>query len=339
MLPLKLEVENFLAVKKAVLVSNRNVTFIVAPNKAGKTQLMLILYTVFWNLWRSQIEERFPNTKWVEKFKNVFLVRKANNLISWKEKVAKIKLNLIDKEFEITFFSSGRTEIKKENLTLLEKSPIYISPAGLGDFYKGIWALKKYYKHWKLVSEAITDLLEDLFITSSETSLENDRDENLLSLFEKLFGAKYFIRDERIFIQEGDKSYGLEKTASGLKSLAWYYLIVKYNLLGSVLFIDEPEVNLHPEYISKLAKFIFEISKNRKVFIATHSDYLLESFNTLIKKYNLKVDVWIGFLKNGKSYYTHYTADRENLIDTSPLNSVYTKILEELFGYEGEIEI
>ncbi len=346
MFKLAIDVENFLAVKRAKLRSDSNITFIIAPNRAGKTQIMLFLYTFFWSVWREQKENKTLFSGMNSKLKNVFLVKNLKELISWNSNQCRFSVKIGD-GYKYLFYQE-KGENKVENLgtefgfpkeVKLSKSPIYISPAGLGDYYKGIWAIKKYYAKWRLVSEATTDLLHDLFILASENIEPDKANEKLISTFENLFQAKFYIKNERIYVQEKGKNYGIEKTASGLKSLAWLYLIFRYNLLGEIIFIDEPEVNLHPEYIDKLANLVYKLleNKNRKIFIATHSDYLLESFNKFVKDKNLTADVWIGKLYEDGAVYEGITVDKDDLIDTTPLNEVYIKIVRELFGYDKEI--
>ncbi len=338
---LQLKLENFLSIKEAKLSSSSNVIFILAPNRAGKTQILYFLYSYLWSLWK-QTKDKKESLKSVfsRKIKNVFLVKTVKDLISWSSKEAKISLCFHQNDYKTILkweiFKDKKDLLKVKNLKSpsIEKAPIYIAPAGLGDYYKGIWALKKYYPTWKLVSHAITDLLEDLFIVASEDMEISEENKKIIQKFEKTFGVSYFIQKERIFIKEKGKIYGIEKTASGLKSLAWLYLIFKYDLIGDFLLLDEPEVNLHPQWIDLLVEFIDLISQNRKVFIATHSDYLVESYNKYLKRKNKTADVWIGFLTPEGAKYESIRADKENLIDTTPLNGTYLNILKELFGYE-----
>ncbi len=335
MLNLELKLKNFLSIKEADLNSKNNITVLIAPNRAGKTQIMLLLYSIFWSWWKVSKDNKKSKDFEEElkrKIKNVLLLKKIDELKAWDKKTYNIELRL---DFSEITFELINFQIKNfESTNYLKISPLYMQLSGLGDYYKGIYSLKKYYPQWKLISEAITDLLSDLFIISSEKVETDKENQEFLNLFEKLFGSKFYIQNERIYIQEKGKKYGIEKTASGLKSLSWYYLILRYNLIGNVLFIDEPEVNLHPVYIDKLAYFLYKLSEGRKIFIATHSDYLLESFNKLMSKNDFKIDVWEGVLKEDGAIYSSYEADKDNLIDTSPLTEVYLNILREGFGNE-----
>lgn len=335
---LLLELKNFLSIKEAKLSSSSNVVFILAPNRAGKTQILYLIYSYLWALWK-QTRDQKENLKQLfpRKAKSVFLVRTVKDLISWSTQRAEVSISLQYKDFKTNLkweiFKDKKDILAVENVKNpnIEKAPIYIAPAGLGDYYKGIWALKKYYPTWRLVSHATTDLLEDLFIVASEDVELSEENKKFIQRFERIFEVSYFIQNERIFIKEKGKTYGIEKTASGLKSLVWLYLIFKYDLIGDFLLLDEPEVNLHPQWIDQLVELIDLISQRRKVFIATHSDYLVESYNKYLKKKNKTADVWIGFLTSEGAKYEGFKADKEHLIDTTPLNETYLKIVEELF--------
>ena len=52
---------------------------------------------------------------------------------------------------------------------------------------------------------------------------------------------------------------------------------------GDLLMIDEPELNLHPENQRRVARLFSRlVNLGIKVFITTHSDYIIKELNTLI---------------------------------------------------------
>ena len=52
---------------------------------------------------------------------------------------------------------------------------------------------------------------------------------------------------------------------------------------NDLLMVDEPELNLHPENQRKIARlFARLVNLGIKVFITTHSDYIIKELNTLI---------------------------------------------------------
>ena len=80
--------------------------------------------------------------------------------------------------------------------------------------------------------------------------MNSESSEELTALFEDLFNVRFYIQQNRIYAKER-KSYIIERAASGLQTLSWLYLVVKYRLIGEIVLIDEPETSLHPEYVKR----------------------------------------------------------------------------------------
>lgn len=77
---------------------------------------------------------------------------------------------------------------------------------------------------------------------------------------------------------------GLHMTSSTVKSLfgLWFYLEHQARI-GSILMIDEPELNIHPENQRKIARLLAKlVNAGLRVTISTHSDYIVREINTLI---------------------------------------------------------
>ena len=72
----------------------------------------------------------------------------------------------------------------------------------------------------------------------------------------------------------GGKSYSLPMTATGLVQMSILALLIEKKILDkdSVLFIDEPETNLHPAWQVKMMEVLFQLVKGgARIVIATHS--------------------------------------------------------------------
>jgi hypothetical protein len=109
----------------------------------------------------------------------------------------------------------------------------------------------------------------------------------LLNKFEAIVGGSYSTNKEgvTVFQPHGSKlKLGLGEVSSSVRSLliVWYWL--KYVASqGEMLVLDEPELNLHPANQRRLARFIAAlINHGVKVFLTTHSDYIVKELNTLI---------------------------------------------------------
>ena len=79
----------------------------------------------------------------------------------------------------------------------------------------------------------------------------------------------------------GDKTIGAHLTSDG--SLRLFCLMTLLNLpsdmLPDVLFLDEPELGLHPYAITLVSEMLRKVSQTRQVFVATQSPYLVDCFD------------------------------------------------------------
>ena len=77
---------------------------------------------------------------------------------------------------------------------------------------------------------------------------------------------------------------GLGEASSAVRSLMVLWFWVQYEAKpGDMLMIDEPELNLHPANQRRLVKFLAAlVNAGIKIFLTTHSDYIIREFNTLI---------------------------------------------------------
>lgn len=109
----------------------------------------------------------------------------------------------------------------------------------------------------------------------------------LLKYFAAIVGGEYVTNKDGATHFQPMKTklkLGLGETSSAVRSLLiiWYWL--KYQAKsGSMLMIDEPELNLHPDNQRRLARFLVRlVNLGVRVFITTHSDTIIREFNTLI---------------------------------------------------------
>ena len=101
-----------------------------------------------------------------------------------------------------------------------------------------------------------------------------------------------------------DRTFGAHLTSDG--SLRLFALITLLNLpshmLPDIIFLDEPELGLHPAAISLLGSMVRSLSQERQVFIATQSPLLIDSFDL--------DQIFVMELRDGRSQVNRYTADQ-----------------------------
>ncbi len=110
--------------------------------------------------------------------------------------------------------------------------------------------------------------------------------------------------DSFIFNRKDDKNYDILNTSSGIKSIGLLQYLVTNKALkkGSVLFWEEPEVHLHPEWQKKMIKLFIELmNAGIKIVFSTHSPYMCEYLNAISKNRELSDRVSFNLLqeKNG----------------------------------------
>lgn len=90
------------------------------------------------------------------------------------------------------------------------------------------------------------------------------------------------------------------KLGSGIEMIFTLLLLrsISSQSKGSIIYlIDEPEISLHPQAQKKLLQLLFEESKEKQIFVSTHSSYffqpaLIESVFRFQKNHNKSIDVF-----------------------------------------------
>ncbi len=178
---------------------------------------------------------------------------------------------------------------------------------------------------------------------------------------ENITGGKFGIRSSEVnFSPKRGVQLKMSESSSSVRSMALLsHYILHLAKKNDLLIIDEPELNLHPENQRRFARFIAKlVNFGIKVFITTHSDYVVRELNTLLllsnendemrkiqvefgydndeilteEKFGLYSIVGIGSSKNSK--ITRIKLDQKKGIETSAFDEVINemnRIQEEIF--------
>ncbi len=129
-----------------------------------------------------------------------------------------------------------------------------------------------------------TRRLGDITINKSFIAKEHPE---ILDDFTDIVGGTYAItqNDLLYYIPKGTRqNLTMDESSSAVRSLLDlnFYLHCAAEK-GDLLMIDEPELSLHPENQRRIARlFARLVNLGVKVFITTHSDYIVKELNTLI---------------------------------------------------------
>ncbi len=148
-------------------------------------------------------------------------------------------------------------------------------------------ALSEFDKPYAAPIEADLDLAWQLEFKARKNSFVANDHPDILADFADIIGGEYAVTDrgDAHFIPK-DKGARLTigESSSSVRSLfnIGFYLrhIARH---GDLLMVDEPELSLHPENQRRVARlFARLVNIGIKVFITTHSDYIIKELNTLI---------------------------------------------------------
>lgn len=115
---------------------------------------------------------------------------------------------------------------------------------------------------------------------------------DILKGFSEIIGGDYKINKDGDlrFVPSSKRStkLSLVESSSAVRSLLDIGFYLRHAAKkGDLLMVDEPELNLHPENQRKVARLFAQlVNAGLKIFMTTHSDYIIKELNTLIMLYN-----------------------------------------------------
>lgn len=147
--------------------------------------------------------------------------------------------------------------------------------------------LFKDYKDYALPIKTNVDFTRTLETVSKKTSFVAEKHPDILKNFADIIGGEYTVtrNDELYYVPRGKRiKLSMDESSSAVRSLLDIGFYLRHEAeYGDLLMVDEPELNLHPENQRRVARLFAQlINLGIKVFITTHSDYIIKELNTLI---------------------------------------------------------
>ena len=139
-----------------------------------------------------------------------------------------------------------------------------------------------------------------------------------------------------IYKNQEDVELNMGLVSSTVKTLAGFFLYLKYQAQeGDIIFIDEIELNLHPENQRKIMKLINYLSKQGlKFVISTHSPVITQEMNNMIMFEKCKDKIDDEIIKEHSIDRENYGLRQED-VNVYFLNNKTIKQAE--FGEDGVI--
>jgi len=146
-----------------------------------------------------------------------------------------------------------------------------------------------YYGGYKKDIKSI-DSMESNAEMQKMDAIIKDINEEMVNL---MGGSLEFKTNEGTFFNDNDyiETFKLNNLSTGLKAISLLQCILHYRVLKekSVLILDEPEINLHPEWQAAYARYIVLLQKklNLHIVITTHSPFFLKAIEKASEEYDI----------------------------------------------------
>ena len=185
-----------------------------------------------------------------------------------------------------------------------------------------------------LITTQFTNEGEGALIESKSDSTTTQLEQytrNVKSLEEKIDeivgGQLVKTNPKGIQFQQANLARSIEITSmsTGIKALSLLRYALEKGCIqrGSILILDEPEINLHPEWQIKYAETIVEMQKlfDLRIVITTHSPYFMQAieYSTKLKGIKERYHCYLAEYAHGKS--------RISCVDSFP-SMGYKKLIE-----------
>jgi len=147
--------------------------------------------------------------------------------------------------------------------------------------------LFKVYEDYALPVKINVEFTRQLESLVKKTGFVATEHPDVMADFCDIIGGEYMVtrEDQLYYVPKGKKvRLSMDESSSAVRSLLDLGFYLRHVAKpGDLLMVDEPELNLHPANQRRVARlFARLINLGIKVFITTHSDYIIKELNTLI---------------------------------------------------------
>lgn len=297
----RLELENFTCFSKATFDFSSGINVFIGENGTGKTHVLKALYAMVmknpeFDFIKFQMNEQQQQgaeigLSTLKNFTGIFQTPELSR-DDTKEFKCKVdfdinhhlyfKFSLIDNKLNFQFLP-----LPNKAKLPFELNPLFIPCFEMLSWFKGFipaYEMRENSFDWTYyqLAKALSPLPYRHNAIPDREILHDPLVEETKIIVSQVQGEFY------INIQEKDsKLFNAKRVATGINKLAQMIYLIKNGSLTkkTILFWDEPEVNLNPKYIKIVAKFLQTLAKNGvQIFVATH-DYLLVHLLSLDAEY------------------------------------------------------
>lgn len=292
----QLDIANFTVFSQATLHFGQHLNVIVGENGLGKTHLLKLAYAITAvSAEEGRKAKSTPPTKsllqtrYAEKLINVFRPEALGRLARRKRgrERCDIHLHFQDRALDTAFgfATNSKTEVSIDTLPTawVDAAPAYLPTRELLTIFPNFVAV--YEGHYLEFEETWRDTCVLLGAPTQKGAREKRVRELLEPLEIAMDGAIELDRNGRFYLRNASGRLEIPLVAEGLRKLGMVARLIATGALldQGYLFWDEPEANLNPRLVKRVAQSIFDLAGSGvQVCMATHSLFLLREIEMLL---------------------------------------------------------
>lgn len=337
--------ENFAAFSEFRWSSHGRVNVVVGENDTGKSHLLKLLYAVAktaGELATKKVALGEVRRAYMEKLRWTFQTPQSlQNLIKQGAKSLRVETQLLNKTYGFSLRKRGEKSslfgLNPDSYAGVKLSTVFLPPKEVLTIAAAIEVSRSVHEIYGF-DDTYYDLIKLLRvpktqgeITPSLAAIADDLDE--------LFGGRIVkSRSSDDFVyKRGKVAYAMAQTADGIKKVGTLTRLIRSRSLdkGSILFLDEPETNLHPRAISIFTHMLFRLGQaGVQVYLATHSYFVLKQLEILAKQHKTRVP-FCSLLRHGNEIEAKFSDLQDGMPD-NPIIDESVRLYEQGFKVDAQ---
>ncbi|TKG92017.1 ATP-binding protein [Puteibacter caeruleilacunae] len=345
----KITVKNFQAFKEFSLSGFAPINVVIGGNDSGKTGILKILYVIIKSVEEYGLKQKHAP----ESFKKVLGNKLISSFNSKKSGIGKmVRKGASEKlSVDVTYCDNQNlyfsfSEYAKEQISdvsndieyLKDTNALFIPAKEVLSIFKTIEIARE-----NLFIPEFDDTYYDLVKVLKIPTVKGKIDSNLglvNQTLEKVFEGEVQQKKEGVDIEfifkKGKHEFPMSLTAEGVKKIGILTTLIQNRQLhkGSMLFMDEPDSNLHPDAIRELCEIVYRMSKaGVQIFLSTHNYFMIKQL-TIIARREKETMKCLSLTKEEDSTISYQVAD---LKEGLPDNSIIEEALK-MFDQETDLD-
>lgn len=347
-----LRVENFVAFQELKWNDHASLNVIIGENDTGKTHLLKLLYAMARAIEDYGKKQAGPEPKELSellasKLRWTFLPQKMElGRLVTRGSGSRLSVDLFWNQDGYLKFGFGKdttskiVEINTNGLPeLAGNKASFLPPKEILSIFDAIVATREA-AEIAAFDDTYYDLVQDYRQPTTAGNLQVNIKRALVHLENVTGGGEVEMESNgNIVFRRGKEVFNMHQTAEGIKKIGILSRLMRNRRLtpagGCMLFVDEPEVNLHPKAIVLFAEMLHEFAQSGiQVYLTTHSYFLLKRLEQLARE--KKADYSLLDLRRRDGGGVSGTAT--NLREGLPANPIVEESLR-LFDLDVQLDL